>query len=183
MKADICAFLLARRGADAGAEAGDADADGDAGAGDSGGASDPDADAGAGEGLGAGASDAGLFDVALFLRFTHKGAIARLPSVLRTRRRRDECERERERECEREREREGEREGEGEDCGALVAAEAFHVTTPHPSDSAQQLAEGELAQLLRADGTCDVETVVEQLVSAEDGRPLLQSVCRVRRRR
>ena len=62
-------------------------------------------------------------------------------------------------------------------------AEAFHVTTPHPSDPAQQLAEGELAQLLRADGRCEVDTVMEQLVRAEDGRPLLQSGGRVRRRR
>ena len=89
---------------------------------------------------------AGRFDVALFFRFTHKPALARLPTLLRRH--------------------------------ALVAAEAFHVTAPHPAERSQQLEEGELAALLAGPGL-RVETLVEELAAAEDGRPLLRVVCRV----
>jgi SAM-dependent methyltransferase len=150
VEADICAFInaaLARRGDAAGV---DADVGAVAGArtatdADPGAATTAEADTGAKAG-----ADAELFDVALFIRFTHKAAFERLPRLLR----RD----------------------------ALVAAEAFHTSAAHPSDRSQQLAEGELAELLSASGRAAVETVLERLASAEDGRPLLQSVCRVRRR-
>ena len=86
------------------------------------------------------------FDVALFLRFTHKPALSRLAPLLQR-------------------------------C-SLVVVEAFHVTAPHPSDRAQQLAEGELAVLLSGAGRT-VATLLEELAPAEDGRPLLRVVCRV----
>ena len=65
---------------------------------------------------------------------------------------------------------------------SLLLVEHFHVTTSHPTSPEQVIREGEILALVsEGAGTAaadDWESLRECLVSAEDGRPLLQVVLR-----
>lgn len=89
------------------------------------------------------------FDAVLFMRFTHKAAIARAPSLLRRGR------------------------------GGVIVVEGFHVSARHPTEREQLLEEGEVAELLRSADRAEVETLLEQRAEAEDGRPMLHVVIRM----
>lgn len=118
------------------------------------------------------------FDVLLFMRFTHKPAIAQSLLLL------------------------------DQQHGGLIIIDAFHVTTRHPSEREQQLEEGEASRIVvaghasaAASPSADaaspqtpsesaarfanwhVETVYEKLGSAEDGRPMMHVVLRATPRR
>lgn len=90
------------------------------------------------------------FDVVLYARFMDKPALRRIGSVMR------------------------------EDSPSLLLIEHFHVSTDHPSDRGQTIAEGEaLALVSESDASvAQWETLLEQPCVAEDGRPMLQVVLR-----
>jgi hypothetical protein len=64
--------------------------------------------------------------------------------------------------------------------GGILAVETFHTSTSHPKERAQQLEFGEVASLVwsRRAGVQGwrMQVLHEQIVPAEDGRPLLQCV-------
>lgn len=72
----------------------------------------------------------------------------------------------------------------GTRAACLLAVESFHASAPHPSKREQTLDEGELLALASAAapaGAVRWESILEERVQCEDGRPLLLAVLRCTR--